>query len=44
VPITIDAATVLVPTLVAVGLGGLFSYWPARAAARIEPSEALRND
>jgi len=44
VPVALGWSTFLVPVLVAVGLGVVFSYWPARAAARIVPSEALRND
>ena len=34
----------LFPIAVALGLGMLFSFWPARHAARITPSEALRNE
>lgn len=44
VPIGFGPWTVAAPLLVAMGLGVLFSYWPARAAAAITPSEALRND
>ncbi len=42
-PLAIGWPTLLVPLLVAVGLGMLFSYWPARIAAGISPAEALRN-
>ena len=44
VPVSLGAGTVLVPLIVAVGLGLVFSYWPAASAARIAPSEALRNE
>lgn len=44
VPIRLDAETFLIPFAVAVVLGMVFSWWPARAAAQIAPSEALRND
>jgi putative ABC transport system permease protein len=37
-------ATVLIPGGAAILVGMVFSYWPARSAARIMPSEALRND
>ena len=33
-----------VPFIVSVALGVVFSYWPARMAAQISPSEALRNE
>ena len=44
VPVSRDASTLLVPPLAAVVLGALFSYWPARTATRVTPSEALRNE
>ena len=44
VPVSQDLSSVLAPVMIAVGLGFAFSYWPARSAARITPSEALRND
>jgi ABC-type antimicrobial peptide transport system permease subunit len=36
--------SILTPLIVAVFLGIVFSYWPARFAAKITPSEALRNE
>jgi macrolide transport system ATP-binding/permease protein len=44
VPVQLGAHTLLLPPLIAVVTGIGFSYWPARAAARIAPSEALRNE
>jgi putative ABC transport system permease protein len=44
VPLALHPGIVLVPLVVAVLLGTLFSYGPARAAARISPAEALRNE
>ena len=44
VPVVLGWNTLLAPILVAVILGVVFSYWPARAAARIVPSEALRSE
>ena len=44
VPVHFGMQTVLLPLVVAVGLGIVFSYWPARSAAAIMPSEALRNE
>jgi putative ABC transport system permease protein len=44
VPVSLGLNSFLVPIAVAVGLGIAFSYWPARFAARIVPSDALRND
>lgn len=44
VPLQLGANTLLLPVLLAVALGMLFSYWPAKVAAAITPSEALRND
>lgn len=42
VPVKLALEGVLVPVVVALVVGLVFSYWPARAAARIVPSEALR--
>jgi putative ABC transport system permease protein len=44
VPVAFGASTILLPVIVAVGLGITFSYWPSRAASSIVPSEALRNE
>ncbi len=33
-----------IPVIVAVIVGMVFSYWPAKLAAMITPSEALRNE
>lgn len=42
VPVHLGPANALAPIAVALLLGMLFAYWPASAAARITPSEALR--
>lgn len=44
VPLKLGPASLFIPLLAALGLAVLFSYWPAKAAARIMPSEALRNE
>lgn len=44
IPVHISASTFAVPIVIALALGIAFSYWPARAAARISPSDALRNE
>jgi putative ABC transport system permease protein len=44
VPTSPGWSSVLMPPLVAILLGALLSYWPARMAARITPSEALRDE
>jgi putative ABC transport system permease protein len=44
VPVRLDALVFSVPLMTALVLGAAFSYWPARAAARISPAEALRNE
>lgn len=43
-PLAFSPGTFLVPVLASVGLGVIFSYWPARLASRISPAEALRNE
>ncbi len=43
-PIHLGPDVVTIPLLAGLILGIAFSYWPARAAARISPSEALRNE
>lgn len=44
VPLELNVLTVAVPVVLALLLGVLFSYAPARTAARISPAEALRNE
>lgn len=44
VPLRLDAVVLFTPLVAALVLGAAFSYWPARAAARISPAEALRNE
>ena len=43
-PIHLDIWTVCLPFIISIILGILFSYGPAKMAAAISPSEALRND
>jgi len=43
-PVCLDAGTFFIPIFTSLILGIIFSYGPARMAARISPSEALRND
>ncbi len=44
VPISTGSETIIIPFVVAFILSITFSYWPANKAARITPSEALRNE
>jgi putative ABC transport system permease protein len=44
VPISTGSGTLIIPFVVAFILSITFSYWPARKAARITPSEALRSE
>ncbi|MFZ0486069.1 MAG: ABC transporter permease [Arenicellales bacterium] len=44
VPVQAGPWSIAIPPLAAAVLGALFSYWPARTAASIPPSEALRNE
>lgn len=43
-PVKLTPVGLLAPILMAVLLGAAFSWWPASLAARLAPSEALRND
>ena len=44
IPVTLGFSSAVLPLLAALVLGAVFAYWPARMAAAIAPSEALRND
>ena len=44
VPISTGAGTIIIPFIVAAILSITFSYWPAKNAAKITPSEALRSE
>jgi len=44
VPVSTGSGTIIIPLVVAFILSVTFSYWPAKNAARITPSEALRNE
>lgn len=44
VPLRLGLISILIPLLVSVILGIIFSYWPAKMAANTTPSEALRNE
>lgn len=44
VPLHTGIGTVVAPLLTALVLGGLFAFWPARLAAKILPSDALRGE
>ena len=43
-PVSTSGGTLTVPLLVASIISVAFSYWPAKKAAGISPSEALRNE
>lgn len=42
IPLQLNLASFLWPVAIAMLLGALFAYWPARLAARISPADALR--
>ena len=44
VPLDLNPLVVIIPALLGLALGAIFSFAPARAAARISPAEALRNE
>lgn len=44
IELRLDFIVLFTPLLVATILGAAFSFWPARAAARISPAEALRDE
>lgn len=43
VPLELNGMTFGLPIGVALALGALFSYWPAKGAANVSPSDALRD-
>ena len=43
-PVSTGSGTIIIPFVVAFILSITFSYWPAKKAAAITPSEALRNE
>lgn len=44
VPVSTGSGTIIIPLVAAFALSITFSYWPAKNAAEITPSEALRNE
>ncbi len=44
VPVSTGSGTIMIPLVAAFILSITFSYWPAKNAAEITPSEALRNE
>ena len=43
IPLSLDYFTFVIPVIVSIVLGGVFSFWPAQLAARLSPAQALRN-
>ncbi len=43
-PVCLNYISIIVPLIIAIFVGAVFSFWPAHAAAMIAPSEALRNE
>jgi len=42
-PLSLDYFTFVIPVIVSIVLGCVFSFWPAQMAARLSPAQALRN-
>ena len=42
-PVSLQSFTFVIPAIVSMVLGGVFSFWPARVAAGLSPAQALRN-
>lgn len=43
IPLSLQSFTFVIPVIVSIVLGCIFSFWPARAAAGLSPAQALRN-
>lgn len=43
IPLSLHYFTFLIPVIISIVLGGIFSFWPARVASGLSPAFALRN-